>query len=271
MLRPRPRILGLLHLPQALATLGARRFAGARTATARLAYRTLYDRVVAISAASALEAGERWAPPSRVAACPNGIPLPAAERPGERAAAREALGLPPDAEVLGFLGRLTIEQKGLDVLVASMRRLLQLRPALLLAVAGDGPDRGWLEGELRAAGIERSVRLLGWKDPRQLLVAADLLLLPSRFEGLPLVILEAGALCKDVIATAVGGVPELLEPTALAPAGDVGAFTAVVLAALQDPAASAARAARLAELVRSRHTIEAMAERFASLLDEVPR
>jgi glycosyltransferase involved in cell wall biosynthesis len=117
------------------------------------------------------------------------------DRAVTRATLRAGLGLPPDAPLVLFLGRLE-GVKGADLLPAIAQRLTGT-----LAVAGDGPLRGLLDS--RAAQDPRGVlRMLGTlADPVPWLVAADVLLLPSRLEGMPLVFLEAAACRCPVVAT----------------------------------------------------------------------
>ena len=127
-------------------------------------------------------------------------------------------------------------QKGYDTLVAA---LPWLRGAVV-AVAGDGP----LEAELRAAGPE--VHWLGRRDDvADLLAAADVLVLPSRWEARSLTVQEAMRAGTPVVATAVGGLPELVQDGAvLVPPGDPQALGVAVRALLDDPAAARALAAR---------------------------
>jgi len=128
------------------------------------------------------------------------------------------------------------EQKGLDVLLAAAKRWSERDPVPLVVVAGDGP----LEDELNQA-IGRDdlpVRLLGRRsDVPDLLAAADLYVLTSVWEGRPLVIQEAMQVGLPVVATAAGGVPELVGDGAqVVPVGDVGAVAEAVAALLDDPA-----------------------------------
>ncbi|WP_372622124.1 glycosyltransferase family 4 protein [Falsiroseomonas sp.] len=158
--------------------------------------------IAAVSAPLTRRAERAWGlEPGTVALLPNPAPPPPVmERQAARARLRDALGLPPDAKLLLFVGRLE-EAKGADLLPDISDRL----PATL-ACAGDGPLRGLLES--RAMGDPRGLlRMLGpVADPAPWYLAADALLLPSRLEGAPLVFLEAAAHRCPVVAT-----PDALE------------------------------------------------------------
>ncbi|MBE1531765.1 glycosyltransferase involved in cell wall biosynthesis [Actinomadura algeriensis] len=124
-----------------------------------------------------------------------------------RAAARARLGVPPGAPLAVCVGRLT-RQKGQDVLVAAWPEVLARCPDARLAIVGDGED---LEG-LRGAGA-RNVRFVpAVADPRDWFAAADVVALPSRWEGLPLTALEAMATGRPIIGTRVPGLSEIVRP-----------------------------------------------------------
>jgi glycosyltransferase involved in cell wall biosynthesis len=145
-------------------------------------------------------------------------------------------------------GRLA-PQKGLDVLIEAARGWQDLSPVPLLAIAGAGP----LQAELTAAAepLASSVVLLGQRaDVPSLLAAADLFVLPSRWEGQPLILQEALRAGRPIVATRSGGTPELTgeDGALLVPPDDPAALTAAVRQVLTDPA----QATRLAEAARDR-------------------
>jgi glycosyltransferase involved in cell wall biosynthesis len=149
--------------------------------------------------------------------------------PGDRTEARERLGLGPRplAVVLGRLAR----QKGQDLALAAWPRISALVPGAHLAIVGDGPERAAL-----AAALPSGVSLHGAvADPRDWLAAADVVLLPSRWEGMALVPLEAMACARSVVGFDVAGVAESVgDAGATVPAGDVDALADAVAERLAD-------------------------------------
>lgn len=229
--------------------------------------------VVAVSEegrAQALAAGVLAA---RVHVVPNAIDVEGVARTAAaaREARRAAWGLPADALAVLCLGRLSPE-KGQALLLDAWARLPEhglpadLAARAVLLLVGDGADRAALEARARP---DPRVRLLGWRDdPHACLGAADLLVLPSSREGLPLAVLEAMAAGVPVLATAVGGVPEALEQGAcgrLVPPGDARALAAALTELLAAPAERARLGAAARDRVARLHDAPAQAERLAAL------
>lgn len=137
-----------------------------------------------------------------------------------------------------FLGRLR-EKKGVFDLVMAIPRVLKSVPAATFTLAGDGDLAGVVQ-QARALGVNHAINLPGWVDGMTkdtLLASADVLVLPSYFEGLPMCILEAMAGGVPVVATAVGGIPEVLENGAcgsLINPGNVEALAAAIITFLLD-------------------------------------
>ena len=175
--------------------------------------------------------------PDRLEVIYNAVDLDAVLPRADRQAARAALGYGPDDLVLGTLGRLT-RQKGHDVLLAALARLAPAWPRLRLFIAGQGPLQGDFERQVAAIGLGDRVRLLGIRRDRDLLYAAmDLFVLPSRWEGLSLALVEAWAAGLPVVATDVGGNAEVLaggEGGWLAPPDDPVSLASVLEQALAD-------------------------------------
>lgn len=187
--------------------------------------------------------------PERVEVVPN----PAPELPDSptRAETRAALGL--DGPALGAAGRLT-PQKALGDALAALARV----PGVQLLVRGDGPERAALERQAAELGLDGRVRFLGAgtrDDVVRLFRAVDAALLTSAWENMPHAVLEALAAGTPVVATAVGGVPEVVrdgENGLLVPAGDVEAIAEAIRRIVEDEGlrrslAAAARAS-VAEL-----------------------
>lgn len=132
--------------------------------------------------------------------------------PVERSLARAELGLDAQGPVLLSVGNL-IELKGHGLLIDAVHELRDGWPHLLLLIAGEGAERPRLQAQIARLGLEGRVRLLGSVPNGQLgnwYNAADLFLLPSSREGLPNALLEALACGTPALATAVGGIPEVL-------------------------------------------------------------
>ena len=129
---------------------------------------------------------------------------------GDRNVARQALGIALDAEVVLYVGRLVVE-KGLRELLDAVRQLAVRRPGLQLVLVGGGPMQPELEALAASTG---NVRLAGPLAPKAVahwMVAADLVTLPSYSEGHPNVLVEALACGRPVVATEVGGIPEVVD------------------------------------------------------------
>jgi glycosyltransferase involved in cell wall biosynthesis len=162
----------------------------------------------------------------------------------DRATARRLLGLPNDCPVVGYVGRL-IPAKGPDVFLDAVLRLDDLD--LRAVVIGDGPERARLEATIRDADGEDTVRMAGHvDDAAPLFKAFDLFVLSSRTEGTPITLFEAMAAGVPIVATAVGGVPQVVSSreALLVPPGDPEALAHGIRCALTAPTDSAERAER---------------------------
>ena len=202
---------------------------------------------------------------TRVRVIPNGCDS-ATFHLGDRASARHSLGVPPDAELVLYVGRLVAE-KGLRELLEAMHLLAAQRPHLQLVMIGGGP----MQDELRTltAGND-GVRLMGALPPEavaQWMVAADLITLPSYSEGHPNVLVEALACGRPVVATAVGGIPEVVDAACgvLIPSRDAAALAAGLTQVLEhtwDEAALSRRFSRAWSTV-AQETLQQCAEALA--------
>lgn len=186
------------------------------------------------------------APPPVV---PNGVDT-ARFAPRDGAAARDALGLPRAARIIGIAARLE-RVKGVDVAIAALAQV----PDALLLVAGAGGERAALERAAAASGVAGRVRFLGLvQDMPGFWAACDLACLPSRAEGLPLAALEAQACGVPVVATRVGGTPAACCPMTarLVPPEDPRALAAALREAPSgDPRPFVLRAASLEAVART--------------------
>jgi len=158
--------------------------------------------------------------------------------PDEVTAAREDLGGADRPTVLS-VGRLA-EQKGFAVLIDAAARWQGRDPCPRLAIAGAGPLADALASQARVAGV--TVRFLGRRnDVPALLAAADVVVVPSLWDGQPLAVQEALRSGRPLVASRAGGIPDLTgeDGALLVPAGDAGALAKAVLAVLDDPGLAA--------------------------------
>ena len=146
--------------------------------------------------------------PSLVRVIPNGI---AALQPTSGRDIRAELGIPPDAHVVGTVTVLRPE-KALHVLIRAAELLAREVAGLHVVIVGIGPEQRALQELVRELRLEASVRFLGHRnDVPDLLEAFDVAVSCSDFEGAPLAVIEYMAAAKPVVATRVGGIPELIE------------------------------------------------------------
>jgi glycosyltransferase involved in cell wall biosynthesis len=228
-------------------------------------------RIIAISQAvrKFLEQVE-GAAAEKVVVIPYGLDAEAFGRSARPGALRREIGASSEP-IVGFMGRLT-RQKGVDVLLRAFAQVERRHPAARLILAGDGPDRGALENLARSLGLRRAT-FLGWRsDAADILAGADVLAMPSRWEGFGLVALEAMALGKPVVASRVSALPEIVVPEEtglLVTPGDPGALAEALLALLADRP----RAERMGRAGKARaleeFPVERMAQRTAEVYHEV--
>lgn len=182
-----------------------------------------------------------------------------------RADARARLGVPESAPLVGFVGRLSAE-KGADVLLDAVALLGPAAP--MVAFIGDGPQAGALAVRSTAAGLESHVRWCGRiARAAPLLRAFDVVALSSRTEGTPMVLLEAMAAGVPVVASRVGGVPDVVsekEAVLVAPE-DPEALAQALRGALAEAGASAARAEAARDRVDREFAITPWLARYEAL------
>ena len=225
------------------------------------------DRIVCVSLAVAdFCAAQAGFPRDKLHVIPNGIDL-AGYPPGRRLNPGQ-VGLPEERRVLLFVGRLH-PQKAVDWLIGLAPRILDRLPCHDLVLAGDGPQRIELERLAASSGVATRVRFLGHRaDVADLLAAADLLVLPSRWEGMPNVVLEAMASARPVVATKAAGVVELLGPLAdrqTVEIGDGGALTEAIFQIASQPALAAELGQANRQRVAEHFSLERMIQAYAEL------
>jgi len=184
---------------------------------------------------------------------PTGVDLQRYESLPDRTGLRAEFGSTPDAVVLVCVGRLELE-KGQDVLLHATARLAEQHVAFQLWLVGDGPQREALEKQVKAAGLADRVTFFGYRaDIPRLLGAADVFVLPSRYEVAPIALLEALAAGLPVVASRCGEIPSWIEQGCeglLVEPEDAAALTAALAEVILQPA----RRAQLAQAARARRS-----------------
>jgi glycosyltransferase involved in cell wall biosynthesis len=168
---------------------------------------------------------------------PNGVAI-AAPPAGDRAAVLAELGLPADARVLGYVGRLW-PQKRVQDLIWATELIKNIKPNVFTVIVGDGPDRDALVEFSQKVAIDDRVRLVGPRDdvPR-LMAVMDVVVQPSQFEGMPNSVMEAMAAGLPVVASNIPGNDELVidgETGFLVPVGDTKLLAARINRLLDEP------------------------------------
>ncbi len=224
-----PAIVETLHLPWMLSARWKRRsfFSSIEEV----------DRIIVVSEAQRATYERIGVPAADLVTVPNGV---ARHEPRVgRAEARHRLGIGPRQPVLMTVGRLAV-QKGQRFLVDALPQLVARWPDLVAVVVGDGHLREQLEAQADALGVRRALRLVGHRpDARDLLVGADVFVLPSRHEGMPMALLEAMDAALPVVATRVVGTEEVVEDGVtgrLVPSEDPAALADALAEVLADEA-----------------------------------
>lgn len=230
--------------------------------------RRLAQRVVAVSGAVARElAATEHLDPQQVVVIPNGVDT-AIFQPRDGAAIRARWGVPPGALVVGAVGRLS-HTKGLVHLIDAVAALGASGREVVLMLAGSGSEQKTLEERARRAGVERAVRFLGFcVRLEEIYPGFNLYALPSLAEGSPNALLEAMACGLPAVASAVGGVPEIVDDGAsglLVPPADPEALTAALARLAGDPALRSRLGTAARRRVESEHSLEKMVGRYEQL------
>lgn len=240
----------------------------------RLKYRVaqrFFDVIVAVSTQTDREVARYGVPRSRRRVILNGIDFAeyADFEPGTATVeppVDEAVGL-----TLGTVGRLAPE-KGIHRLLDAFSVLRSRSPKLRLNIVGDGPERGRLERRAVELGLGDSVTFAGYRsDVRACLADFDLFVLPSITEGIPLALLEAMAAGLPLVASSVGGVPEVVRNESsglLVPADDVDALVAACARLVNDPELRQRLGRGAVQEVTNRFRFSTMAYAYRALYEQ---
>jgi glycosyltransferase involved in cell wall biosynthesis len=235
-----------------------------------------FDHVAVVSPALLDEVRRAGVAPLRSSVVANGVGFTAPSREAVEAAGA-ALRRAPGERLVVRVGRLA-RSKGNHVLLEALAGLGPAPPARVVFV-GEGEEAAPLAAQARSLGLEGRVDFMGFRDDVYAFVAAaDAVASPSLKEGLPLVLLEAMAAGKPVVATAVGAVHSVIVPGRngwLVPAGDAPALGTALREALTGDAVARARAAQARADYEQSHSREAMGRRYlaiyAAVLDPAAR
>jgi glycosyltransferase involved in cell wall biosynthesis len=227
----------------------------------RLAFRR-FDAVVAVSPPMAQRLRSAGVPARILHVIPNALSSHTA--PLARADARRALGIPDDARVAGWVGRVSRE-KGVDVFIDAVASLSDDR--VRAVILGDGPERSAEEARARALAPARVFWPGVVPEAAKYLAAFDLFVMSSRSEGMPMVLLEAMDAGVPIVSTSVGGIPDMLSPeqALLVPPEDPAALAAAMDAALAEPAAAQDRARAAQRRQREEFAVGPWSDRYERL------
>lgn len=234
------------------------------------------DRYLCISEGVRQAMLDSGVPAPRLRVVPSGVDFGEVRAAGDHRVAnlREWLDLPADAEIVGTIASLT-KEKNHAFLLEAVPAILRARPRARFVWVGEGEMRHELERRRAELGLVRIVHMPGFhEEPRAVLRQFDLFALPSRLEGLCVSVLDAQVLGIPVVATAVGGLPELIRDHVsgrLVDPLDPGLFAAAIVEALSHPDRRAewvVRAASSVEAFRIENTAERTLEAYREVLRE---
>lgn len=224
-------------------------------------------RVVCVSQSVAdYTAAHLHLPADRLVAIPNGVDVAALERRKPFDLTR--LGVPAGRRAITCVSRL-VKQKGLDLLLHLLGALFEACPDHDLLLVGDGPDLNRLKQLVAEHQIAGRVHFAGWQAAvPEILLASDLMILPSRWEGMPNVLLEAMACARPVMCSAAEGVAEVLGPLAddqTAPVGNAQLLVRKAIAILQNSEFARQLGLRNRLRVDAEFSLQRMVQRYEDL------
>lgn len=226
-----------------------------------------FDRVVAVSRPIAQNLEASGVPAKNIRFISNGLPRPR-EHYLARAEARLALSLPSEGQVVGWVGRVSAE-KGPDIMI---RAASGLPAGTHCCLVGDGPDLASTRALALSLGLDARIRFAGARAGASAYFRAfDVLALSSRTEGTPMVILEAARASIPVVATSVGGVPDVLGTDGgwLVPSEDPEALGLAIASALRDPDLSRIRATALLKRLEDQAGVNDWIGQYSRVYDDL--
>lgn len=212
------------------------------------------DKIIVVSALLRDQLVDRGISRQQLTVIPPGLALATLDR-AVAAARREEFALPA-GPIVTFVGRL-VPGKGVDLLLRAGQQLLARNKPVTFVIVGDGPARRHLEVLADGLGLAGSVHFLGQRDDAvRIMAVSDLVVLPSRHEGSPLVMLEAMAVGQPVVATDVGGIAAMMTDGVtgrLVTPNDVSALAGGIESALSEHEATARMAEQACQDIRQQY------------------
>lgn len=230
------------------------------------------DRVIAVARSARDIVVREGVPEGRVVIIPNAVDRRDIDTTLDRGAAREMLKIPDGRFVGCVVGRLSHE-KGQDIALDALALARAKGADVMLAFAGDGPDRAALEARANSLGLREHVRFLGHQPSVGTVYrASDMMVMPSRSEAMPNALLEAMTLSLPAIATRVGGVPEVAqdgESAWIVAPNDPAALADAMSQCTASPGERARRAESAQRIARENHDPSARARRYLRVYETV--
>jgi glycosyltransferase involved in cell wall biosynthesis/protein-tyrosine-phosphatase len=234
----------------------------------RTVVRWTADAVIAVSTRMERDLTAAGYPPAAMTLVYNGVNLEKVRATRTRGEVRRELGIDRDAVVIGTVGRLTAV-KGHELLLRAAPAILRRESGATFVFVGTGPLRDVLGSLATARGIAHAVRWPGAReDVYDLLSAMDIFVLPSLDEGTPMSILEAMAFSRPIVATRVGGLPEIIEHGVtglLVPSHSVEALVDACVELARDPTRARALGTRARQVVENRFSHSANARALTEI------
>ncbi len=210
-------------------------------------------------------------PPKRTYLIPNGVDLSLYNQEDTGAAFRQRFEIPPEAPLLGSVGRLE-RVKGYDILLDAYSAVVKQNSHIRLVLIGDGPEREQLEKQAAALALPHPVIFTGYTpDVPSALAALTMFVCSSRSEGVPNAMLEAMAMARPIVSTRVGGVDSVLEGDQegiLVPTGESNALASAIVELLSNPQKMNTLGKAAHERVERDFSVERMIERAQGMYED---
>jgi len=211
--------------------------------------------------------------PDRVVSIPTGVDMERFSPDVSGDPVRAEFGVGREEPLVSMIGVLR-SWKRHDVFIEAVRLLREGGSPVRALIVGEGPQRERIAGEIAGKDLADAVRMTGYRqDIPEIVAASDVVVLPSdRFEGVPQVILQSLAMGRAVVASPIGGIPEVVhheETGLLCPAGDPSAFADAIARLLAEPELRERLGAAGRDLVLSRYSSTAMCERTEAFYDRL--